>query len=189
MNDNSKSLNSQISLYRSIFKGREDIFAIHWQKGNKSGYMPAYQYDPYLYRLHKTNGGSLKTYTDKSFLALSDEQIAKHLRGDQLTGIYPLLKDNTSWFIVADFDKEKWSEECLLFINICKEQDIPAYLERSRSGKGGHVWIFFDQPYPAVKSRKILLSLLEKSGTSRFLIKIPVLTGCFRIRISFQVKD
>jgi len=49
-------------------------------------------------------------------------------------------------------------------LNVCNENEIPAYLERSRSGQGGHIWIFFEQPYPSVRSRKIILSLLEKSG-------------------------
>jgi len=155
---------NQLSLYRSLFRGREDVFAIHWQKGNKSGYMPAYQYDPYMYRLHKMKGGTFKNYEDKTYLPLTDQQLIKHLNGERLIGIYPLLKDNTSWFIAADFDKEKWNEECSRFVNTCKEKGIPAYLERSRSGNGGHVWIFFDQPYPAIKSRKILISLLEQAG-------------------------
>jgi len=154
----------QISLFRSLFNGREDVFAIHWQKGNKSGYMPAYQYDPYLYRLHKIKGGTFKTYNDKSYRPLTDEQIQKHLVGEQSIGLYSLLKDNTSWFIAADFDKKKWAEECIVLIKACKGISIPAYLERSRSGKGGHVWIFFNQPYPAIRSRKILISLLEQTG-------------------------
>ena len=152
------------TLIHSLFTGREDVFAIHWQKGNKSGYMPAYQYDPYIYRLHKIKGGSFKDYKDKTFLPLTDQQIIKHLNGEQLIGVYPLLKDNTSWFITADFDKQNWVEECRLFIETCTNKGIPAYLERSRSGKGGHVWVFFDQPYPAIKSRKIIISLLEHSG-------------------------
>lgn len=56
---------NQLSLYRSLFKGRDDVFAIRWQKGNKSGYMPSYQYDPYMYQLHKMKGGSFKNYKDK----------------------------------------------------------------------------------------------------------------------------
>lgn len=159
--DNQKAKN-QLSLYRSLFKGREDVFAKHWQKGNKSGYMPAYQFDPYLYRIHKSKGGSFNNYEDKTYLPFTDQQLIRHLNGEQLIGIYPLLKDNTSWFIAADFDKEKWAEECRAFLNICEEKEIPAYLERSKSGNGGHVWIFFEQPYPAIKSRKIFISLLEQ---------------------------
>lgn len=154
-----------IQLFKSIFRGRDDVFAIRWEKGNKSGYMPAYFYDPYQYRLHKINGGTFKDFTEKSFLPLNDNQVFKHLEGEQLIGVYPLLKDNTSWFIAADFDKENWQQECKDFISVCESKNIPAYLERSRSGNGGHVWIFFEAPYPAIKSRVVFKQLLEESGT------------------------
>lgn len=155
---------NKIDIYRSLFKGREDVFAIHWQSGNKSGYMPACQYDPFVYKLHKMKGGLWKDFKDKTYLPYSDHQLIKHLNGEKLIGIYPLMKDNTSWFIAADFDKEKWREECNTLIKACREKEIPAYLERSRSGKGGHVWIFFNKPYASIKSRKILLSILEQTG-------------------------
>ncbi|MFW9989182.1 MAG: restriction endonuclease subunit R, partial [Candidatus Odinarchaeota archaeon] len=154
----------KVKLFRNLFKGREDVFAIYWQKGKKKGYMPAYQYDPYMYRLHAYKGGSFKDYKDKTLLPLTDHQVIKHLTGDHLIGIYPLLTDNSSWLIAADFDGEKWADDCLNFINICKEKKIPAYLERSRSGKGGHVWIFFDHPYPAFRSRRIINALLKQAG-------------------------
>ena len=158
------NLKEQIDLFKSLFRGRNDVFAIRWENGNKSGYMPAYQYDPYVYRQHKMKGGTFQNYTNKSFLPYTGEQIAKHLNGEQLIGIYPLLEDNTSWFIAADFDKKNWGEECRAFIKCCFNINIPVYLERSRSGKGGHVWMFFEQPYQALKSRKIVISLLEKAG-------------------------
>lgn len=146
------TIDERINLIKSLFKGRQDVFAIHWSKGNKSGYMPAYSYDPYMYRLHKINGGTFKNYKDKTYLQLTDYQIEKHLNGDQLIGSYPLLKNNTSWFITADFDKEEWEKESRLLINSCLDKGIPAYLERSKSGNGGHVWVFFDEPYPAIRS-------------------------------------
>ena len=161
---NQYSENEKLNLFKSLFKGREDVFAVRWEKGNKSGYMPAFHYDPYRYRLHKMNGGTFKNYKDKTYLPLTDQQFLKHFNGEQLIGIYPLLQDNTSWFIAADFDKAEWADECRTFLSVCKEQNITAYLERSRSGKGGHVWIFFDKPYPATRSRKILITLLEQAG-------------------------
>lgn len=161
---NQEPMKKKINLIRALFKSREDVFAIHWQKGNKSGYMPAYHYDPYRYRLHKMNGGTFKNFNEKTYLPFTDQQITKHLNGEQLIGIYPLLKDNSSWFIAADFDKQNWKEESQKFINACSSKGISTYLERSRSGNGGHVWIFFDQPYPAIKSRKILTSILEEIG-------------------------
>lgn len=150
-----------LPLLRSLFQSRTDVFATRWEKGNQSGYMPAYQYDPYLYRQHKMKGGSFKDYNEKTYLPLSDAQIEKHLRGEQFIGIYPLLKDSTSWFLAADFDDQGWSGACRQFIQVCSEYHIPAYLERSRSGNGGHVWIFFEQNYPAAKSRKVCIHLLE----------------------------
>lgn len=157
-------LPEHIAIFKSLFKGREDIFAIRWEKENKSGYMPAYFYDPYMYRAHKMKGGTFQNYTEKELLPFTDSALLKHIEGEQVVGIYPLLKDNTSWFIVADFDKQNWMEESKIFEAACHKKGIPAYLERSRSGKGGHVWIFFNQAYPAIRSRKIVISILEQAG-------------------------
>ena len=135
--------NENINTFRSIFKGREDVFAIRWEKSGKSGYMPTYHYDLYHYRTHKMNGGTFANYPHKTYLPLTDNEIHKHLNGVQQIGVYPLQQDNTSWFLVADFDKQNWKDEAVKFLNSCKDKNIPAYLERSRSGNGGHVWIFF----------------------------------------------
>lgn len=161
MSENSAN---QIQLFKSVFRGREDVFAIRWEKADKSGYMPAYHFDPYRYRAHKMKGGTFQNYTDKTYLRLTDDEIAKHLNGEQHIGIYPLLSDNTTWFLAADFDEENWVNDSRKFLKACNEKGIPAYMERSRSGKGGHVWIFFEQPYPAIRSRKIFISILEQSG-------------------------
>ncbi|HRN55186.1 MAG TPA: hypothetical protein PLL71_01970 [Agriterribacter sp.] len=126
--------------------------------------MPAYFYDPYRYRAHKMKGGTFQSYADKKYLPLTDDQLMKHLNGEQLVGLYPLLQDNSSWFIAADFDEVNWIADSKKFMDCCKARNIPAYLERSRSGKGGHVWVFFSQAYPAFKSRRIFLSLLTESG-------------------------
>lgn len=155
---------NHIKLFRSLFKGRDDVFATRWEKNGKSGYMPAYHYDPYRFRQHKMNGGTFQNFIDKKYKALSDQEIIRHINGDQLVGLYPLLADNTSHFIVADFDKSNWMEQCQKFLTVCEEYCMPAYLERSRSGNGGHVWIFFESAYSAFKSRKIIISLLEKCG-------------------------
>jgi len=62
---------------------------------------------------------------------------------------YPLLQDETCWFLAVDFDKETWQRDATAFLAVCCELNVPAALERSRSGNGGHVWIFFDQAIPA----------------------------------------
>jgi superfamily II DNA or RNA helicase len=155
---------AQILLFKDTFRGRDDIYATRWEKENKSGYMPAYFFDPYLYRAHKMKGGTFKDYSGKTHQPLTNDQIKKHISGEQLIGIYPLLQDNTSWFIAADFDGDRWKEQCKAAWRFLSEKRIPVYLERSRSGNGGHLWIFFEKPYPAVRSRKILLQLLQEAG-------------------------
>ena len=150
-------------MFRSLFRGRQDIYALRWEKGKKAGYKPHYRYDWMKLKDHKDNGGTLADFKEKYPRPLTDQTIDKHLRGTHFIGIYPLLTDNTSWFIAADFDKENWADECRNLIGAFKDLGIPAYLERSRSGNGGHVWIFFDQAYPAVKSRGILITILKQN--------------------------
>lgn len=78
-----------INIFHSLFKGREDDFAVRWEKGNKSGYMPAYFYDLYRFRVHKMNEGTFQNFTEKLYLKLTDEQIQKHLEGIHHIGVYP----------------------------------------------------------------------------------------------------
>ena len=78
--------------------------------------MPAYSFDPHRYRLHQVKGGTFQNFPDKTYLHLTDEQLIKHLKGEQVIGLHPLLKDNTSWFIAADFDEADWVNECRMFI-------------------------------------------------------------------------
>jgi superfamily II DNA or RNA helicase len=162
-------LKEQAGIFSSLFRGREDVFAIRWEKEGKSGYTPAYDVNRDAFAQHKANGGSMKDFPDKIFARLTEQRIINHLAGKEVIGLYPLLPDNTSWLIVADFDetlsgKRSWQDECRTFIQACEGFNLPVYLERSRSGKGGHIWLFFDAAYPAYKSRKILLYILEKAG-------------------------
>lgn len=166
-----KITNVQVQLFFEIFKGREDVYAQRWEKRDKSGYMPAYDYDLYLYRLHKKKGGTFKSYKDKSYKKLTVTALKNHLEGSCFLGVYPLLRNNHSWFIVADFDKGDWQTESLQFIRICTEYGLKTYLERSRSGDGAHVWMFFVKPYPAQKSRRIFLEILIQSSSASIFDK------------------
>ncbi len=154
----------QLDLFKSLFRGRVDVFAIFWQKKKRSGYMPAYHYDPYMYRLHRMKGGSFKDYKDKTYLPLTNHEVLKHLRGEQHIGVYPLLLNNTSWFIAADFDKSNWKDESIMFMETCDKYGLPSYLEKSKSGNGGHVWLFYNRAFPAIESRRIFIWLLEQAG-------------------------
>lgn len=153
----------QIQLFMSIFRGRTDVYARHWERNGKSGYSPAYEFNWGEFMAHKARGGNLSNFPNKKTLLLTLEVIKSHLEGIQAIGIYPLLENNTSYFIAADFDKENWQTESINLINVCKQFGIPAYLERSRSGSGAHVWIFFEEKYSATKSRSLILELIRKA--------------------------
>jgi superfamily II DNA or RNA helicase len=154
----------QITLFQSVFKGREDVHARRWKNEDRDGYMPAYNVDWERYEKHKALGGTFQNFKHKELAPLTPAAIRKHLLGKETIGIYPLLKDNTSWLLAADFDKENWMGESRQFLQVCEQHNIPAYLERSRSGNGGHVWIFFQQLCPAWKSRKMAFHLLREAG-------------------------
>jgi len=152
-----------LDLFKSFFNGRQDIYAIRWEKEGKSGYMPAYKVDWSDYKIHKSRGGSFKDYSKKEFQPLTDEVLKSHFRGTETIGIYPLLEDNTSFLIAADFDDDNWRDSIQKLYLVCTKYEIPAYIERSRSGNGGHLWIFFEENLPAEKTRKLMYSLLREA--------------------------
>jgi len=162
-----------IETYKSLFRGREDIYAIRWEKDGKSGYMPAYKVDWSDYNIHKSKGGSFKDYSKKEHQPLTDEVLNRHLRGTDTIGIYPLLEDNTSFFIAADFDDNDWRDSIHKLYLVCQKHKIPAYIERSRSGNGGHLWIFFEENFPADQTRKLLYELLREASIISHFDKEP----------------
>lgn len=164
---------NHISLFKSFFQGRHDVYAVRWEKGGRSGYMPAYKVDWSDYNKHKAAGGSFKDYSKKEFLPFGDEAIQNHLSGKETVGIYPLLEDNTSLFIAADFDEENWKDSILRLHQTCSKFEIPSYIERSRSGNGGHLWIFFEENFPAEQSRKLMFELLREATIISHFEKEP----------------
>jgi len=164
---------NHITLIKSLFHGRQDVYAVRWEKDGKSGYMPAYKVDWSDYNKHKAAGGSFKDYTKKEFLTFSEDAIMNHLYGKETVGIYPLLEDNTSYFIAADFDEENWKDSILKLHHTCSRFEIPSYIERSRSGNGGHLWIFFEENLPAEQSRKLMFELLRESTIISHFEKEP----------------
>src|SRR5207302_2868549 len=103
----------------------------------------------------------------RKFLPLTDAVIEDHLLGKETIGVYPLLTDETCWFLAADFDKTTWEYDSLAFLETCQELNVPAALECSRSGKGGHIWIFFDRALPAITARKLGCVLLTRTMERR----------------------
>ncbi len=162
-----------IEQYKSLFRGREDIYAIRWEKEGKYGYMPAYKVDWSDYNMHKSKGGSFKNYSKKEYQPLSDEVLNLHFQGKETIGIYPLLEDNTSFFIAADFDDNHWKDSIQKLYLVCQKHKIPVYIERSRSGNGGHLWIFFEENILADQSRKLLYEFLREASIISHFDKEP----------------
>lgn len=182
------SFEQKIALFRMLFRGREDVYPVLWEnkQTGRKGYAPA------------VKGGwwgrkpGVQLSTD-DYLPLTDEVIRKHLAGQHTVGVYPLLSDDTCWFLACDFDNKGspsssrssysanatatlrsasipvpvWAMDALTYMATCEQYGVPAYLERSRSGTGGHVWIFFAAPVPAASARRLGLSLLRETMALR----------------------
>lgn len=157
------SSSEKIKIFRNLFNGKEDVFAVRWEKQDKSagGYTPVCLNEWKQGLCNKLQRRKCKDCGNKAYARFSDYYAEQHLRGNKCYGIYPLLQDNTSYFIVADFDGKKWQEESVKFLKCCQKYNLSAYLERSRSGNGGHVWIFFKDKYPAYKSRNVVINILR----------------------------
>lgn len=137
-----EKVKERIRIYKKLFKGREDVFSIRWEsKSGKSGYTPACtnEWHPTLCKKPSIKCADCQ---HRKFIPLTDKVIYDHLTGKHTIGLYPLLQNETCCFLAVDFDKKNWKNDVLAFMETCKEMNIPASIERSRSGNGCHVWIF-----------------------------------------------
>jgi len=158
----------RIALFRSLFRGREDVYARRWENPDgRSGYSPAALKDWKAINSSRPEDRKKVDRNTRKFLPLSDVVIENHLLGKETIGIYPLLPDETCWFLAVDFDKKTWTEDSRAFLGTCQELNVPAVLERSRSGNGGHVWIFFEEAIPASTARKLGCAVLTRTMERR----------------------
>ncbi len=166
----SSSPAEKIALFHSLFRGREDVFPKRWSnlRSGKSGYAPACA-NEWVRRFcgkPKTKCGDC---LNRAFVPITNAIFSQHLRGegadgrDFTIGVYPMLPDETCWFLAADFDKESWRHDVAAFLSTCRAKSVPAVLERSRSGNGGHVWIFFSKPVPAALARSLGAHILTET--------------------------
>jgi superfamily II DNA or RNA helicase len=157
----------KVTLFRSLFRGRTDVFPHRWDnpKTGKSGYSPVCR-NEWLRNVCGKPKIKCGECPSQAFTAVTDEVIRNHLQGRDpavarrgnggfIAGVYPLLSDETCWFLAADFDKQDWRRDVTAFLATCRDHGVPAALERSRSGNGGHVWIFFSEPVPAGEARRL----------------------------------
>ena len=177
----------QARLFFSYFWGRTDVYAKRYEnkKTVSSGYFPQCRNFWRYGVCPKTERKKVqcKDCENKSWMKLGGTQIEAHLKGkaedgSDVIGVYPLFSDGTCRFLVFDFDHHgalnddlgfdekdlQWIDEVNALRTICKKFDVPVLVERSRSGKGAHVWIFFEKAIEASLARRFGFALLEKGA-------------------------
>lgn len=167
------SIEERVGIFHSLFKGREDVFARRWfsKTTGKSGYQPVC--------INEWRRGvcDKKKYKcadcpNRHFAPLTYQDLYRHLEGKDenccdVVGLYAIMPDNNCTFLCTDFDdkscKHGYKDNVLAFVGVCKEWNIPYAIERSRSGNGAHVWIFFEEPIPAFKARRLGNAILTEA--------------------------
>jgi superfamily II DNA or RNA helicase len=173
LNRNS-SPEAKIALFRSLFRGREDVFARRFEsrQTGRGGYAPvcANEWAPGLCEKPRTK---CAVCANRRFIPVSNAVIRAHLLGHDTSerpfvmGCYPMLHDETCFFLAIDLDKEGWQQDSQALLDTCDNLQLPATLERSRSGNGAHLWLFFQEAISAVLARKLGSHLLTETMKRR----------------------
>lgn len=155
------------------------MFPVRWDnpKSGRSGYAPACA-NEWVRAVCSKPQVKCSDCPNQKFIPVTLDVIECHLRGEDrvrpngrggpfVAGVYPLLFDDTCGFLVVDFDGEHWIDDVKAFLTTCRGVDVPAALERSRSGNGGHVWFFFSEPVPAAEARRLGTLLLTRTMNRR----------------------
>jgi len=168
------SSEEKIRLFRSLFRGRDDVYPRRFEsrKTGKSGYAPACAHE-WVRGICEKPRVKCGDCPQRSFLPITDDVIRWHLSGHDdagqafVAGAYPMLQDESCFFLAIDFDKEGWQQDVTAFADTCRALGVPAAVERSRSGRGGHVWFFFAEAIPAALARKLGSFLLTETMERR----------------------
>ena len=165
---------AKIALFRSLFHGREDVYPRRFEsrKTGRAGYSPVCG-NEWVQGICEKPRIKCSECPHQRFLPVTDDVIRWHLQGhddhshDFVMGVYPMLLDETCFFLAADFDKTTWQDDVGAFLETCRQMNLPAALERSRSGRGGHIWLFFNEAVPATLARKFGAYILTETMERR----------------------
>lgn len=158
----------KVALFRTLFRGRLDVFPKFWvnAKSGRTGYAPACD-NEWVRGVCQKPQIRCAQCPNQAFPPVSDRTILDHLQGRHVVGVYPLLMDETCWFLAADFDKGDWVGDVAAFRQACRSAEVPVAIERSRSGNGAHAWFFFETPVPAAAARHMGCFLLTQAMSMR----------------------
>lgn len=158
----------KVRLFRSLFKGREDILPTRFmsKKTGKAGYAPACT-NKFVRGVCDLPRIKCSECPNQAFTQVDDRMVLDHLQGRHVMGVYPLLEDETCWFLAIDFDKSCWQEDVGAFVETCEAMEVPVAIERSRSGNGAHAWFFLGAPVAASLARKMGCYLLTETMSRR----------------------
>ena len=168
------SSEAKIDLFRSLFRGRDDVYPRRFEsrKTGKAGYAPACA-NEWVRGVCEKPRIKCAECPNRRFLPVTDDVIRWHLSGSDaegqpfVAGVYPLLQDETCFFLAVDFDKAGWRDDAAAFLETCRDLNLPAALERSRSGRGAHVWFFFEDAIPATLARRMGSHVLTETMERR----------------------
>ncbi|EPE5457608.1 TOTE conflict system archaeo-eukaryotic primase domain-containing protein [Escherichia coli] len=156
------STNEKVALFRRLFRGRDDVWALRWESktSGKSGYSPACANE---WQLGICGKPRIKCgdCAHRQLIPVSDLVIYHHLAGTHTAGMYPLLEDDSCYFLAVDFDEAEWQKDASAFMRSCDELGVPAALEISRSRQGAHVWIFFASRVSAREARRLGTAIIS----------------------------
>ncbi|EEV2527741.1 DEAD/DEAH box helicase family protein [Escherichia coli] len=156
------STNEKVALFRRLFRGRDDVWALRWESktSGKSGYSPACANE---WQLGICGKPRIKCgdCAHRQLIPVSDLVIYHHLAGTHTAGLYPLLEDDSCYFLAVDFDEAEWQKDASAFMRSCDELGVPAALEISRSRQGAHVWIFFASRVSAREARRLGTAIIS----------------------------
>jgi hypothetical protein len=164
----------KVSLFKSLFRGRDDVYAVRWEGRNgRTGYSPAGIRE--WNRALSAGPGKRKAVKHSKLFPVTEEVIRDHLLGRQTIGVYPLLQDDSCWFVAADFDRKTWENDARAFLETCDELGVAAALERSRSGNGAHILIFLADSTPAALARRLASALLTRTMERHYSVGLDSL--------------
>ena len=152
--DLNSTTRAKVALFRSLFRGRDDLYARRFENRTtgKSGYAPACA-NEWVSGICRKPKIKCADCAHRAFLPMTDQVVYWPPQRSFVAGVYPLLEDETCFFLAADFDKSGWQDDAAAFVQACRRLHPPVALERSRSGHGGHVWLFFETALPAAMAR------------------------------------